>query len=207
MPQAPLPVVVNRSGGTAAALGAKLEATLRQSFGRTIDLQLVDGPDVPRALGRVAGAGRVVVGGGDGTLGSAAGLLAQAGSAMAILPLGTRNHLAGQLGIPSDLAQAARLAVEGTTTRIDLGRVGERVFVNNASLGLYARLVRNREALAAPKWLANLPAAWHVLRHLRVRRMELRVDGAARQVVTPLLFVGNNRYALSVTSAMLSTPE
>ena len=200
MSGAPLPVVVNRSGGTAAALGDTLEAKLREAFGaagRDIDLHLPDGPGMAAALARVAGAPVVAVGGGDGTQGQAAGVLAKAGSALAILPLGTRNHLARQLGIPLELEAAARVAVTGTRTRIDLARAGDRVFVNNASAGLYVRLVSAREAVGGPKWLATIPAALHVLRHLRERRVRLTIDGQEQIIKTPLLFVGNNRYSFA----------
>lgn len=180
-------------------MGDALEEQLRESFAAAnlpIRLQLVKGEDVARALAEVAGAPLVVVGGGDGTLGHAAGTLRQAGSALGILPLGTRNHLAAQLGIPFDLAEAAKIIAAGRRERIDLGQAGERVFVNNASLGLYTRLVRNREALKGPKWLTSLAAGWRVLRHLRHQTLHLTVDGEAQVLRTPLLFIGNNRYSL-----------
>ena len=120
---------------------------------------------------------------------------------MGILPLGTRNHLAGELGIPPDLDGAARLIAERPTRAIDLGRVGGgydgRVFVNNASIGLYPALVRRRDEHPAPKWLAALPATIGALRRLRHHRLRLVVGGGdAQPIVTPLLFVGNNRYTL-----------
>ena len=199
MNEAPLPVVVNRSGGTAATLGDQLEPKLRAAFaaaGRAIDLHLSDGAECGAVLERLAGAPVVAVGGGDGTLGQAAGTLAAKGSALAILPLGTRNHLARQLGIPPELADAARVAANGRRVRIDLARGGSRVFVNNASAGLYARLVKAREAAGGPKWLATIAAAAHVLRRLRERWVRLEIDGTEQVVKTPLLFVGNNRYSL-----------
>jgi diacylglycerol kinase family enzyme len=195
-----LPVLVNRSGGTAAALGGRLRETVEAAFaaaGQAIDLELVDGPDMAEAVQRHAGAPRVVVGGGDGTLGAAAAALATAPGALAILPLGTRNHLARQLGIPLDLAEAARVAVTGQRRRIDLGAAGERVFVNNASFGIYTRFVRQRDRRGGPKWLSALPATWHVLRHMRAQHFELTIDGAPRAIRTPLLFVGNNEYSVA----------
>lgn len=200
MAQTPIPVVVNRTGGTAASLGKALGERLREAFaqaGVPIALELVAGERLGDAVASKAGAPLVVVGGGDGTLGLAAGLLASAGSALGILPLGTRNHLARQLGLPGDLAAAAKVIAAGRRTRIDLGRIGERTFVNNASLGLYGRLVRTREGLAAPKWLANLPAAWHVLRHLRVHPLRLEIEGESDRLETPLLFIGNGAYSLT----------
>jgi diacylglycerol kinase family enzyme len=194
-----LPVLVNRSGGTAARLGDRLEADVRGAFeaaGVAIDLRLIRGDQMVEAVRAVADAPVVAVGGGDGTLGCAAGVLADSATALAILPLGTRNHLAHELGIPDDLVEVARLIARGPTRRIDLGRVGERVFVNNASIGLYPALVRRRDERQGPKWLAALPASLEALGGMRHHRLRLVLDGERQPVVTPLLFVGNNRYTL-----------
>jgi diacylglycerol kinase family enzyme len=199
MAQGPLPVVVNRSGGTAASLGDRLEREVHEAFagaGLSAEVQLVEGPDIERALKAVAGAPVVAVGGGDGTLGQAAGILAEAGTALGILPLGTRNHLARQLGLPAELAEAVKVIARGRRTRIDLARAGSRVFVNNASIGLYSRLVLARDAMPGPKWLGTVPAAVHVLRHPHSHMVELTIDGTANALDTPLLFIGNNRYVL-----------
>lgn len=196
MSDAPLPVIVNRSGGTAKSLGDKLEAQLVEAFaGHPVELHLVDGKDVAATV-EAQRAPRVAVGGGDGTLGGAAAVLVEKGAALAVLPLGTRNHFALELGIPLDLAEAAKVAATGGESEVDIARAGDKVFINNASVGEYTRLVRHREALDAPKWAATIPAAWHVLRHPRPRALCLTIDGKRREVVTPLLFVGNNRYSL-----------
>ena len=193
----PLPVIVNRNGGTASSLGDKLEATLREAFGeQTIELHLVEGKDIAAMVERFAGRPVVAVGGGDGTQGSAAAVLAGCDTALAILPLGTRNHLARQLGIPLDLAEAAKLATGGRREPIDLAKAGERVFVNNASIGMYTKLVRERDKRWGPKWLGTIPAAWVVLRTIRAKPLQLAIDGKPSPVVTPLLFIGNNRYSL-----------
>ena len=192
-----LPVIVNRSGGTATALGDKLEATLRDAFaGQAIDLELVDGSELADAVSRCADRPVVAIGGGDGTQGAAAAALAERGVAQLILPLGTRNHLAKQLEIPLDLTAAAKLATSGRRRSIDLARAGERVFVNNASIGVYTRLVRERDKRWGPKWLGTIPAAWVVVTTMRAKPLQLTIDGEPSPVVTPLLFVGNNRYSL-----------
>lgn len=195
----PLPVLINRSGGTAVALGERLEPAVRAAFaatGRAIILELLDGGEMAEALRRHAKAPVIAVGGGDGTLGNAAQTLRGTASALAILPLGTRNHLARTLGIPLDLNEAAVTAATGGRCRIDLGRAGRRIFVNNASIGLYPRLVREREKRDLPKWLGTLPAAWRVVWTMRANHYALMVDGQRRVVRTPLLFIGNNRYSL-----------
>ena len=197
---APVPVFVNAGGGTAAARGDKLEDEVRAAFadaGLAIDLHLVDGARMPQAVKAAAQSPLIVVGGGDGTLGCAAQAILDHGSAaLGILPLGTRNHLARELGIPMDVAEAARIIAAGHRRRIDLARVNGRVFVNNASIGLYPLMVRERDRRDAPKWLAALPAARVALKRLPHHRLHIRMPGEANQVITPMLFVGNNRYEL-----------
>lgn len=197
----PIAVIVNTSGGTASSLGDKLEATVREAFaGQEIDLYLVEGRDIAETVKTVAGRAVVAIGGGDGTQGAAAAAFTHSETAQLVLPLGTRNHLAKQLGIPTDLAEAAKVAREGKIETIDLAKGGakdrERVFVNNASIGLYTRLVRERDKRWGPKWLGTIPATWIVLRTLRAKALHLTIDGKAERVVTPLLFIGNNRYSL-----------
>ena len=202
----PIPVLVNRGGGAASRHGEALRDLLEQAFaaaGRTIALDLVDGADMVAAAAQVADRPLVVVGGGDVTIVCAAGALLKAGgmAALGVLPLGTRNHLAGELGMPADLAAAAQAIVAGEIRRIDVGRVNGRLFVNNAAVGLYPELVRGREERqerGLPKWLANAPATWEALKRLRHHRLRLRLPGSTQAIRTPLLFIGNNRYELEL---------
>jgi diacylglycerol kinase family enzyme len=198
-PWSPRPVIVNVAGGAAGRAGADLGDQLNSAFaaaGSPIALELVKGDGIAAALARHSTAPRIAVGGGDGTLAAAASAVARGGAELAILPLGTRNHLARQLNIPLEIEAAAKLAVDGRSERIDLGAAEERVFVNNLSVGAYVDLVRAREASPLPKLLATVPATWRTLRKLRSRRFQLTLDGASRSILTPLLFVGNNRYEI-----------
>ena len=199
-----IPVLVNRSGGAAAAMGDGLADAIEQAFqqaGTRIDLRLVDGKNLKDAIRAAANAAIVVVGGGDGTLGCAADVVAGSRTALGILPLGTRNHLARELGIPLDMNGAAAVIAGGTTRRIDLARANGRAFINNASIGLYPSLVELRDAerkrRPIPKWLAAVPASFATLKRLRHHRLRLDLPGSQREIVTPMLFVGNNRYTLS----------
>jgi diacylglycerol kinase family enzyme len=167
-----------------------------------VAIKAVAGKDIDGQVKSAARNGAVVVGGGDGTLGSAAAIVAAAGGTLGILPLGTRNHLARQLGIPMDLPGAAKIIADGQKRKIDLSSVNDHVFINNASIGLYPAMVRVRDDLqkrhGVPKWIANIPAGWHTLGNLRHRRLRLTMDGAAQPIRTPLLFVGNNVYSLDI---------
>jgi diacylglycerol kinase family enzyme len=201
----PLPVLVNRSGGTAASKGDKLGDEIEAAFaeaGVAIDLQLVEGDALEAAVKAVAGQPLVVVGGGDGTLGRLAGILAEAGSTLGILALGTRNHLARELGVPLDLPGAAALIAAGTVRAIDLARVNGEPFINNASIGLYPQLVREREQRSAPKYIAAIPASFAALKRIKHHRLHLSLPGRSKDkvgdsdIITPMLFVGNNHYVL-----------
>ena len=198
-----LPVIVNAGGGAAARAGDKLEAQLNAAFAKAgveIGLDLVPGDKVSAAVTRAfAKSDRVIVGGGDGTIGSAAMIAATAGATLGILPLGTRNHLAGELGI-GELDEAVAAIAAGHVRAIDMGRIGKRGFVNNISIGLYPSLVRLRDDAPLPKAVANFPAAWTALKRLRHHRLRVTVDGATETIRTPLLFIGNNIYSLDPQS-------
>jgi len=198
-----LPVLINAGGGTAAARGDRLAGEVQAAFaqaGLAIDLLLLDGCDMQAAVAERAHLPRVVVGGGDGTIGCAAGAVLEGHAALGILALGTRNHLARELGVPLDLAGAAKLIASGVERRIDVARVNGRLFINNASVGLYPEMVREREeeqvAHKLPKSIAALPASWRAVKRLRHHRLRLRMPGVTREVATPMLFVGNNHYSL-----------
>lgn len=196
----PVPVLINAGGGTARRLGDRCSGMVEAAFataGLHVDIRIFSGRDIARAAAELSDRELVVVGGGDGTLGSVAGALAKGGAALGILPLGTRNHLARDLGVPSDLGEAARLIAARPLRRIDLARVNGAAFVNNASIGAYPHLVEERDRRDAPKWLATLPATLAVLKRLRHHRLRLTMAGPEQPVATPLLFVGNNRYSLA----------
>lgn len=196
-------VIVNRNGGAAAKMGDALPKALEQAFagaGTTADISLVEAKQIPDAIEAAAKAGRVIVAGGDGTAAGAAQILAGRDTELGLLPLGTLNHLARDLGIPADLGEAADIAVNGRPAAIDVGEVNGQVFVNNASIGLYPLMVRKRDGLQRakgwPKWLSTLPAAFAVLERLPHHRLRLDWGKGERMIVTPLLFVGNNVYSL-----------
>ena len=140
----------------------------------------------------------IVVGGGDGTLNAAAGLLIGSGIALGVLPLGTFNHFAKDLHVPLDLESAVATIAEGYCAQIDVGAVNDRFFLNNASLGIYPQLVETRhlqqQRLGRGKWPASVWAALAVLRRYPFVEVLLNIDGKSLARRTPFVFVGNNRY-------------
>jgi undecaprenyl-diphosphatase len=139
----------------------------------------------------------VAVAGGDGTVRCAAETLARTGSdrALLVVPAGTRNHFAHDVGL-DDLDAAASTAGEGDVRSVDLGWVNGAFFVNNSSIGVYPHLVVEREGREhrLPKRVASVTAAWHQLR--KGRRITAEIDGVSRRVWA--VFIGNNRYGETV---------
>lgn len=175
----------------------------RQEIDATI--VAVRGKDIPDAirsgLDARPGFDAVVVGGGDGSVNAAASVLAGTGIPLGVLPLGTFNHFAKDLGIPLALDEAARVVAEGRTTFVDLGEVNGRIFVNNSSLGIYPHLVATREHVqrhGIAKWAAAVVAALVMLWRLPRHRIRVRAEGWQAERQTPCLFIGNNLYDLDV---------
>jgi diacylglycerol kinase family enzyme len=144
----------------------------------------------------------VVAGGGDGTINAVAAALLGSDKRLGVLPLGTLNHFAKDLGVPLELDAAVRNLITGREAVVDVGEVNGRVFLNNSSLGLYPRIVRHRDQqrhqLGRGKWPAfawALLSAMHVCPTLRLR---LQANGSERVARTPFLFIGNNAYSMDM---------
>jgi len=147
------------------------------------------------------GATIVAAGGGDGTINAVATALVGTDVTLGVLPLGTLNHFAKDLGIPLKLEDAIRALFDGETIEIDVGEINGKLFLNNSSLGLYPRIVRQREAhqkRGLPKWIAFLRAVFYVARNHSSLYLRLKVDDARSEFrKTPFIFIGNNRYELA----------
>jgi diacylglycerol kinase family enzyme len=161
------------------------------------------GDDVPSLAARALSEGRhpVVAGGGDGTINALAGKLAGADTALGVLPMGTLNHFAKDVGIPLDLHAAVRNLFTGQPTKVDVGDVNGRVFVNNSGVGFYPHFVRQREEQEKHghvKRVAFMLALKALVRRYLRLRIKVHMDQTeALEHVTPFLFVGNNSYQIS----------
>ncbi|BBA33330.1 diacylglycerol kinase catalytic domain family protein [Methylocaldum marinum] len=198
----PLAIIVSTSAGSDEKHG--LETRLKAFFHsqhREVHICVANSggevPDLARQALR-ENADPIAAGGGDGTVNAVASVLAETGKTLGVLPLGTLNHFAKDLGIPLDLDQAARILVEGAVAQIDVGEVNGKIFVNNSSLGLYPGIVHGRESLQARleygKWPAFLWASLSALRRYPILEARLRADDKELVRHTPFIFVGNNRY-------------
>lgn len=200
--------LINVQGRTAAMIGGEaLRQRVADAFaaaGAEARVELVEGASLPDSL-RQATEGAfafdaLAVGGGDGTIGTAAAHLAGTGIPLGVLPLGTLNHFARDLAIPPLLELACIVIAEGHTREVDIAEVNGRAFVNNASIGMYPYMVetrdRQRRELGLGKWGAMALAFLWMVRRFPVHRLTIRTGEGERLHKTPCAFIGNNRYAL-----------
>jgi len=200
-------VLINARAGAASdqeATIAAVEGALRDADVRA-EVVLASGEDLVQAAERAVTRARrgeigaVVVGGGDGSVSAAASALADTAVPLGILPLGTLNHFARDAGIPLGLAEAVAVIKAANVRRVDVGDVNGRTFVNNSSIGVYPKMVLDRDSLRKrrrlAKWPAMVLAVLHALRSLSHRRLRVRAGGGDKIVRTPLIFVGNNQYS------------
>jgi diacylglycerol kinase family enzyme len=195
-------VVLNAHSGQTGRAGMRDEiASLFQQSGADIHISVVEEPgEIPararEALARNAEA--VVAGGGDGTISGVAAVLAGGPVPLGVLPLGTLNHFAKDIGIPMDLPKAVDVIVARHVRQIDVGRVNECIFINNSSLGVYPSIVETRERLRAErgysKWTALALATLEALRREDELAMRLEADRTKIIARTPFVVVGNNEY-------------
>ncbi len=204
----PVVVLLNASSGKGKApAAAKLIQEMFAEAGREVRVELVNGGERLRTLALEAvggGCAALVAGGGDGTINTAASAVAGTDIPLGVLPLGTLNHFAKDLGLPIDLAEAVRIVLGGRTTRVDVGEVNGRVFLNNSSIGVYPRLVRLRDRYqkrGLGKWIAAFWAMLVVLRRHSFMGVRVVADGETIVRRTPFVFIGNNEYRMAGTDA------
>ena len=197
-------IILNAGSGDGAAESAR--DTLQSVFaeaGHVVTVTLVRSVEELRIAvqdGLRDNAHTIVAGGGDGTVNGVAQLIIGQSTLLGVLPLGTLNHFARDLGIPLDLREAAQVILNGTTMRVDVGEVNGRYFLNNSSLGMYPRIVQLRERYKARGVLKWFVAAWATLRVMsasRPIRLRIQVDGRDVERTTPLVFIGNNEYRMA----------
>jgi diacylglycerol kinase family enzyme len=183
-----IPAIVNVASGTAK----EAQQALEQSD--AFEVHAVEPDQIATAIRDVvaARAKRILVSGGDGTIATAASELLNGDTELAILPGGTLNHFARDLGVSTDAAEALELAVTGQCRGVDVGVVNGHVFLNTSSVGAYVRFVRVRERLERRFGyrISSFLAALRILFQLRRFAVELEVDGQPRIYRTPLVFIG-----------------
>lgn len=196
--------ILNRDGGTLRTLDldaftARMRTVLEDA-GHQLDLDIVEGNTVVAALeAAVDGDCDVVlVGGGDGTVSCAAGILAGTDKVLAILPAGTMNLFARSLAIPQDLDAAVAGFAHGRVKAVDLASANGRMFVHQFSVGLHAQLIQLREAGAyssrVGKIWASVRAGFLAFFNPPLLRATLLIDDTGMEVKTPSLGITNNLF-------------
>lgn len=159
-------------------------------------------PEDARDVARASVAARddaVVAAGGDGTVSTVASALVGTITPLGVLPLGTFNHFAKDLRIPSNLEKAIQVIAARRIVSVDVGQVNDRVFINNSSIGVYPSIVEAREELRRlghRKWPAFAMATVAVIRHYRGVLVQVEAEGRLVTSRTPFVFIGNNEYAV-----------
>jgi diacylglycerol kinase family enzyme len=168
-----------------------------EALARGIDAHVLqEGEDVAEHA-RCAEVDVLGAAGGDGTVTSVAVIAVERDLPLVVVPYGTRNHFARDLGLDRDDPLAALAGFEGEERRVDVGRAGERRFLNNVSLGLYAALVHRREQHRRRRQaLAGFRALWLSLR----RRPGIWASIDGEPVKARVVLVANNAYELSLFS-------
>ncbi len=202
----PLQFVINAAAGSSDAEAKRevIETALRAG-GRRGDLLFcspaeLSGVAQQAATRAIATRTAVVAVGGDGTLNTVAQAAHAVGCAMGVVPQGTFNYFARTHGIPADPTEAVRLLLRAAPAPVQVAGINERVFLVNASLGLYPDLLEDREAYKArfgrSRWVAFVAACATLLRAQRRLRLHIEMGGKVRDMQTLALFVGNNRLQL-----------
>ena len=205
--QPPLFIVFNASSGAADSerASARIQALLTEA-GQAHEMTLVRGSDdLTRAAVRAVHAAReahgcVVAAGGDGTLNAVAQVVWNANQLMGVLPQGTFNYFGRTHGIPPELDASVAALLRSREQPINVGMLGDKVFLVNASVGLYPRLLEHRE-LAKRRYgrrrvVALLSGLDTILRGRSVLTLELSAEAQTRVMRTRTLFVGNNELQL-----------
>ena len=204
----PLFIVMNAGSGhndceqTRAAIAAVFS-----SAGRAHEFLLVDDPsDLPRQAARAvelarAAHGVVVAAGGDGTLNGVAQAVLGSGCTFGVLPQGTFNLFGRSHGIPQETEAQALSLLHGELQHVRVGLVNDRIFLVNASLGLYPQILEDREAYKKRFGRSRAVAVGAGFATLASHRKQLELDveeddGRSYSLRTPTLFVGNNQLQL-----------
>lgn len=198
-----LSIILNRESGTLLTLGPDtVEAGLKEIFeelGCTVEIQQVTGPQVQAALesARDGAADAVIVGGGDGTVATAATVFARHDKPLGILPLGTFNLAARDVGMPLDWQEAARALVTAPVGQMDLLDVEGRLFMCVVVLGFYPALVMGRPEYHGSWIVKSFRTLWDGLRSAATfppLNLNLTSQGKLQRHRTRIALLANNDY-------------
>jgi diacylglycerol kinase family enzyme len=200
----PALVIVNTTAGQGCPPGwaGAIEDGFRRYGVPTRIVLARTGADILAAAARAVEDGTclVVAAGGDGTVSAVASRLAGTRVALGVLPTGTLNHFARDLGLPRGTGAAIEAIARGHEAAVDVGEVNGRLFINNSSLGLYPDIVldreRQRRRLGRGRWRALLAACVHAARRYPVLSLRIDLGTGSHERRSAFVFIGNNRYSM-----------
>jgi diacylglycerol kinase family enzyme len=200
-------VIINRDSGAAdkSALIREIDTEFA-THGWKVEFVAVGRDDLHGCIRQtVAKApGAIVVAGGDGTINAVASACIEAKRTLGILPAGTFNYVARNLSVPTDMPQAVAVIVQGRVRPLDVGEINGRVFLHNAGLGLYTRMLEQREQdvrrFGRSRLVAFMSGIRCLLRSHPLFGVELVVDGRTERRLTTTLFFGCNALQLEELS-------
>jgi len=174
--------------------------------GRAFEFLMREGSEPMQALAARAVAlararqGVAVAAGGDGTINAVANAALGSSCPFGVLPQGTFNYFGRDNAISQDSAQAAQVLLGGRLAPVQVGRVNGRVFLVNASVGLYPQILEDREVwkqqFGRSRFVAFLSGMATLLQWRHQLRLQIESAGQSAALRTPTLFVGNNRLQL-----------
>lgn len=192
-----LPLIYNPAAGTKGLKRAEKAANTLRQLGRDPLPIATTGPGSAKLLAAsiaLEGHPQLVVAGGDGTVNEAANGLAGSSTSLAIIPTGTANVMAHELGIPHNITRACRIALKGETIRIDLGKAGDRYFTLMAGAGFDALVIKNlNPVLKKAIRQAAFPVAG-LKAFMSKEIYPLRVSAGNREVEGFFVIAANSRY-------------
>jgi diacylglycerol kinase family enzyme len=196
-------VIMNRRSGAGdkSVLNREIETAFK-SHDWQVEFIMVGRRDLrSRTRSTVARApGTIVVAGGDGTINAVASVCFGVDRPFGILPAGTFNYVARNLGLPTDLSQAVSVIVNGLVRRVDVGEINGRLFLNNAGFGLYSNMVERREIdkrrFGRNRLVAVLSGIRCLLGPYPLYEIDLAADGRPERLLTTTLFFGCNALQL-----------
>lgn len=192
-------VILNMSARTASKLDSnEVQKTIKRQLPKA-KLYIIKS-SFTSAVNRAVRDGCTVLcaGGGDGTVSGVATACVKHNLVLGVIPLGTMNNFSKDLGIPQDLAEACKIVKQNKVKKVDYATVNNDLFINNSSLGVYTKYVRQRES--HQKVLGKIPAYLtsliSTIANFSILDVTLKYDGKAHSFKTPMIFVSNNDYGI-----------
>jgi len=196
-------VLLNARAGTLLDAGtetivAQIEAALKPRC-ESLDIRLLQPRELPGAIADAARGPHdtVIVGGGDGSASAAVAAFAGGDKLLGVLPFGTMNLFARDLGMPSDPREAVAALADVAPRRIDLAEFNGRPFHTLSGLGFFSQMARAREETRGHPLgrFVSLVLAWfRALRRTAPFTIDILIEGRREQVTALAVLVTNNRF-------------